>query len=156
MSDRAIGLLVVAISVFSYVQTFYFGQPPFAAFQGMGAEFFPRGILIALAALGSALLVRGRGSLLPRVDLGSVRSRLRQYREVIISLALFPVYVAGIELVGFLLSTMAYLVVMQLVLYPRKGLGLIYVVAGSVAFTWAVVEVFQRYLSVVLPRGSLF
>ncbi len=156
MSDRLIGLLLAVISVFLYWQTYMFKQPPFAAFQTMGAEFFPRGILIGLVVLSLALLVRGEGSLLPNWSGSSVRAVAGRYREVSLTLLLFPVYALAIALVGFTYSTVVYLVVMQLILKPRGGLGLLYVVAGSVAFTWGLVTLFQGYLHVVLPAGSLF
>lgn len=156
MSDRSIGLMLLVISGFFYWQTLFFKRPQFAQFEQMGPEFFPRGILIVLALLSLALIVRGKGSLLPRWNLGSVRTLATRYRDVVLSLALFPVYVMGITLIGFLYSTMLYLVVMQSVLKPRKGLGLLLVVAGSVTFSWALVQLFQGYLHVVLPAGSLF
>ncbi len=156
MSDRAIGLLLIVVSAFFYWQTYFFKTPPFAAFQQMGAEFFPRGILIALGILGLALTIRGEGSPLPNWTVGRVRAALVRYREVILSLALFPLYGLSVGLIGFFASTVIYLIVMQLILRPRRGLGLLYVAAGSLAFTWALVALFQGYLHVVLPSGSLF
>jgi hypothetical protein len=156
MSDRLIGLLLMVISGLFYVQTLFFKKPPFAAFQEMGADFFPRGIVIALAICGLALLVKGQGSLLPSWRLGSMRAGLGKYRDVLITLLLFPLYLVGVGLIGFTYSTVIYLVVMQLALYPRKGISLAYVVVGSAAFTWGAVLLFQNYLHVVFPSGSLF
>lgn len=156
MTDRLIGLLLALFAAGMYYQSFFFKQPPFQTFQGMGAAFFPRGILIGLFVLGLILLIKGDGPLLPRWSLGGLRAALPRYRGVIISMLLFPVYILGITLIGFLYSTIIYMVVMQLALYPRRDISVLYVFAGSIAFSWALVEVFRRLLNVVLPAGSLF
>ncbi|MHB0871170.1 MAG: tripartite tricarboxylate transporter TctB family protein [Chloroflexota bacterium] len=156
MSDRLIGLVLLVASGLFYWQTYFFKKAPFAQFEQMGSEFLPRGILIGLAILGLVLLVTGKGSLLPSWRLGSVRALFTRYREVLLSLLLFPVYALGISLVGFLYSTVVYLVVMQLVLRPRRGRGLLYTVVASLFFAWGLVTLFQGYLHVVLPSGTLF
>jgi hypothetical protein len=58
---------------------------------------------------------------------------------------------------GWNLSTILYLVAMQLVILPRRGLRDLAVVAGgSVAFTLVVGAGFERFLHIVLPRPDLF
>jgi len=156
MSDRLIGLVLLVISGLFYWDTYHFKRPPFIQFEQMGPEFFPRGILIGLAFFSLILLVRGEGSLLPSWRLGSVRALFTRYREVVLSLLLFPVYALAIDLVGFFYSTIVYLIVMQLLLKPRWGRGLLYTVLGSVAFAWGLVIVFEGFLHVVLPSGTLF
>ena len=156
MSDRLIGLLLLVISGLLYWQTFFFKRPPFAQFEQMGSESFPRGILIGLAILSFILLVRGEGSLRPSWTLDSVRALFTRYREVLLSLLLFPAYALAIDLVGFFYSTMVYLIVMQLMLRPRRGRALAHTVVGSIAFTWGLVTLFEGYLNVVLPSGTLF
>jgi hypothetical protein len=156
MTDRLIGLLVIVFAAVMYVDSYFFREPPFQTFQGMGAAFFPRGILAGLGILGLILLITGKGPLLPRWSLGGMRAALPRYRGVLISVALFPLYILGITYIGFLYSTIIYMIVMQLALFPRRGLSILYVVVGSVAFSWGLVEIFRRLLNVVLPRGSLF
>jgi len=156
MSDRLLGLVLLVISGVFYWQTSFFRRPQFAQLEGMGPEFFPRGILMGIAVLSLVLLIRGQGSLLPSWRLGSVRALFTRYREVVLSLLLFPIYAWAIDQVGFLWATIVYLVVMQLLLKPRWGRDLVYVVAGSALFSWALVMVFEVYLHVVLPSGNLF
>ena len=45
---------------------------------------------------------------------------------------------------------------MQLILKPRRGAQLAYVLVGSLAFSWLLAYVFETYLHVVLPRTGLF
>lgn len=156
MSDRLIGLLAILVAALFFAQTLYFKKPPFAAFESLGPEFFPRGILIGLALLGLVLLIRGEGSLLPNWNASSLRALTTRYRGVVLSLVLFPVYIISITLFGFAYATVAYLITMQLLLHPRRGRGLVYVIVGSIAFAWALVFLFEGYLHVVLPKGELF
>lgn len=156
MSDRLIGFLLLLLSVVLYVQTFYFRRPAFSAFESMGSEFVPRGILIGLGIFSLILLVAGKGSLVPTWRKDSVRSLFTRYREVLLCLALFPLYALFIDLIGFAYSTVIYLFTMQLVLKRRRAMGIVYTLAGSAAFTWAITTVFEKYLNVVLPSGSIF
>lgn len=156
MSDRLVGLVLLLFSGFMYLQTFFFKKAPFAAFEEMGSEFFPRGILIGLAIFSLILLMVGKGSLMPSWRMDSVRALFTRYREVVISLVLFPAYAFAIEKVGFAYSTVVYLIVMQMVLKRRKARELLLAVAGSAIFTWALVTIFEGYLQVVLPQGTLF
>ncbi len=156
MSDRLIGLVLLLISAFLFWQTSLFKKPPFAQFEQLGSEFMPRWILIGLAIFSLVLLINGKGSLVPSWRMSHVKALFTRYREVVITLVLFPVYALGIDLVGFFPSTVVYLVVMQLVLKPLRVIGVVYTVVGSTAFAWALVWVFQEQLHVMLPSGSLF
>ena len=156
MSDRLVGLMLLLVSAFFYWQTAFFKKPSFSQFEQMGPDFLPRGILIGLAIFSLILLMRGKGSLVPSWRTAQLRALFTKYREVVISLVSFPLYALAIDLIGFGISTVVYLVLMQWVLKPPKGLGFLYSIAGSAVFTWALVTVFQQYLHVILPSGSLF
>lgn len=156
MSDRLVGLVLLFLSGFMYLQTYLFPKAPFAAFEEMGSEFFPRGIIIGLAIFSLILLMVGKGSLMPSWRMDNVRALFTRYREVVITLVLFPAYAFAIEQIGFAYSTLIYLIVMQMVLKRRNARQLILTVAGSAVFTWALVTAFEGYLKVVLPHGTLF
>ena len=156
MSDRFVALVLLAVSGVFYWQSFAIRKPPFAAFESLGAETFPRGVLAVLALFSLILLARGRGALRPRVDHARLGAWLARYRLPLLSLALFAAYALAVPPLGWLAATVVYLVVMQLVLQPRWGRTVAYVVVGSAAFAWALAEVFERFLHVVLPRAALF
>jgi putative tricarboxylic transport membrane protein len=155
MSDRLVALLLLLVCGLFYWQSFLVRRPPFAAFEALGPETFPRAVLAVLAVFSLILLIRGKGPLIP--SLGEPFSDwLARYRLPLISLALFPVYGLAIPQIGWIPATSAYLIVMQLTLQPRRGLRLAYLVVGSVAFGWLLAYAFETYLHVVLPRAGLF
>lgn len=156
MSDRQVAVVLLGVSGVFYWQSLVIRPPPFAAFEALGAETFPRWVIAVLAAFSLILLARGRGPLLPRVDRAPLALWLARFRLPLLSLALFAAYAVAIPQVGWLPATFVYLVVMQLVLRPPTGRQLAYVVVGSFAFAWALGEIFERFLHVVLPRAALF
>ena len=156
MSDRLIAVILLAVCGFFYWQSFFIRKPPFAAFESLGAETFPRAIVVVLALFSLILLIRGRGALAPRLVRERLRPWLERYRLPLTSLALFAAYAAAIAPLGWLVATVAYLVAMQFLLLPRSGRAIGYVLAGSFAFAFLVGQLFERFLHVVLPRAGLF
>lgn len=156
MSDRLVGLLLLGSCGFLYWQTTFIRRPTFAAFESLGSETFPRAVLVLLALFSVVLVLRGGGSLVPRLDRARLRAFLDRYRLPLVTLGLFVAYIFAIERVGWLASTLVFLVALQVVLRPRRGRELAYVVVGSAAFAVAVAQVFERVLRVILPRGTLF
>lgn len=157
MSDRSIAVALLAGCGFFYWQSYAIRRPSFAAFEGFDAGTFPRAVVVVLAIFCLVLLARGSGALITRRptrdDLGRWVAR---YRLPLISLPLFAAYVAAMPPIGWFADTAAYLIAMQLVLQPRGGRRLAVVVAGSLAFTWALGLGFERLLHIVLPRAGLF
>lgn len=156
MSDRLVALTLLAVSGVLFWQTFSFRKPPFAQFEAFDAATFPRIVLGALAVCALALLIRGSGRVVPRVTRASVAEWIDRYRLPLISLPLFAVYAVAMPRLGWTLSTIAYLIAMQVILLPRRGMPLLVVSAGSVAFTLAMSAAFERLLRIVLPRPDLF
>jgi hypothetical protein len=156
MSDRLIGLLLLVVCAFLSYQTTLIRRPSFAAFEALGSETFPRAVLLLLAVFSVVLAITGRGSLRPRLDRERLRAFLERYRLPLVTLGLFVLYVIAIERVGWLASTIGFLAVLQLVLQPRRGRTLGYVLVGSAVFAIALGQVFERVLRVLLPRGTLF
>jgi putative tricarboxylic transport membrane protein len=156
MSDRLIALLLLIVCGFFYWQSSLVRRPAFAAFEALGPETFPRAVMAVLALLGVILLIRGKGSPIPRISRERFAAWLDHYRLPLISLALFTIYALAIPQAGWIPATAVYLVVMQLILKPRRGAQLAYVLVGSLAFSWLLAYVFETYLHVVLPRTGLF
>lgn len=156
MSDRLAALVLLGVCALFAVSSFAIRRPPFAAFEALGAETFPRGVIAVLALFSAILLVRGPGRLVPTVDRARLASSVATYRLPLITLGLFAAYAALMPVLGWFLDTALFLVALQLVLLPRRGRGLAVLALGSVAFAVALGQLFERYLHVVLPRGTLF
>lgn len=145
--DALTGLVVTATSLFLFWLTLGLERNPLVP---IGPAFYPR-IVLGIAALLGLLLL-----------LSSVFSRGRQepeakadYVAVLAQFAAFGIYVAVLPLLGFRLATFAYVTAACLLLEPplrashwlrAPALG-----AGTAAATWLA---FERYLLVLLPRGS--
>lgn len=155
MSDRLIGLLLLGACAAFYGLSTQVRRPTFAAFEALGAETFPRLILALLAVLSIALAIRGSGPILRPVGAADLRVWWDRYRVPVSALALFLVYANLVSPIGWYAATAAYLVVMQLVLHPRMGRALGYVLGGSLVFTIALGQVFERLLHIVLPKALL-
>lgn len=156
MSDRLIGLLLLGACAFFYWQSSLIRKPAFAAFETLGAETYPRAVIVALALYSVILITRGRGPLVRGISRSDLRAWLDRYRLPLASLPLFFAYALAIPPAGWYAATAGYLVVMQLLLRPRGGRQLAYLVAGSLVFTFALGGAFERFLHIVLPRASVF
>ena len=123
---------------------------PQPALVPIGPAFYPR-ILFAVTAVLSGILVVG--------DLVSRRraaARPAEYRLVVVAFAVFAAYVAALPLLGYRVATLLFVAVLQAVLEPpanaRRWVLLLVVAVATTAVTY---YVFERYLSVLLPRGRV-
>lgn len=155
MRDRLVALVLLGVCAFFWLQTYSIRTPPFAEFQELGPAWFPRLIAAVLAAFSLILLVQGGGGA-PRLDRAALAAALSRYRDPLFALGLFAGYVLLVPLLGYVPATAIYLVVMQLVLRPRRGRALALVTFGSIVFAWGIAVLFEQFLHVVLPRSTLF
>ena len=115
----------------------------------VGPGFYPR-IVLGITALLAAVLVMF--DLLSRTQPGTADKA--NYAAVTQQFALFGVYVAALPWLGFRIATFAYVAAMNALLdlpQTTKGWIRVGVLAGATAL--ATYLVFERYLSVLLPRG---
>jgi putative tricarboxylic transport membrane protein len=125
---------------------------PQPALVPIGPAFYPRIVLGVTAALSAALLAadlrRGRPV--------TARPARVNYRLVLLTFLVFTLYVFVLPLLGYRLSTLLFVAGLQAILDPprcaRDGavLGAVAVVSMLVTY-----YLFERYLSVLLPRGRL-
>ena len=150
--DAVVGALLAGLSVFLLWQTRTIPHPPFVP---LGPAFYPRVVLLTFLALSLLLLVSGlrAGRPAARAD---VTEWVARHRLVLATFALFGLYVFAMPRLGYLLSTMLFTAAMQWLL-GRRGVrrlpGVAAVAVGTALVTWLV---FERYLYVLLPRGTLW
>jgi len=154
--DGVAGLLLLGLAMLLAVQT---RQIPRTPFLPLGADFFPR-VLLVIVAAGSLLLVGLDILRHRRPREGASRAVLPRFRDTPRSIpalfAAFAGYVFLMPVLGFLLATAAFAAAAQVLLGPHRPrdlprIGLLAV--GTAALTYLV---FERYLHVFLPRGVLF
>jgi hypothetical protein len=122
-----------------------------SAFVPIGPGFYPRIVLGVTALLAIGLLVS---------DVAMHRRRVappqasRNYRGVALLFATFGLYVALLPLLGFRAATLLFLVAAQAVLEtPKSARRWLVLLAVAIVATAVTYFVFERYLSVLLPRG---
>lgn len=123
----------------------------------IGPDFMPLcigSVTLVLAAVLTFLSVRDfktRAAALSAEDLPDC-----DYRRVLESIILVLIYVFMLQPVGFILSTMVYLMLQMLVLSPDDGRGkkdIIRLAVINVIFTMIVFFLFRYGFKIVLPAG---
>lgn len=142
------GLVVLATSLFLFALTLDLKESPLVP---VGPGFYPRIVLALTAVFALALVVadwRARGRRAVRERSGA------NYRLVAAMFAVFGLYVGALPYLGFRVATFVYLAAANAMLAPPRGMrGWLRVAALALVTTVVVYYVFERYLTVLLPRG---
>ena len=140
------GLAVLAASLFLFALTLGLRDNPLVP---IGPGYYPRIVLAVTAALALALVVADL--LAPKVR--SERANLN-YLLVVEMFALFGLYCGALPYLGFRVATFLYVAASNGLLDRPKGWkGGARVLAVALITTVVVYYVFERYLTVLLPRG---
>ncbi len=144
--DGWAGLAVCAASLALFGLTLGLQQNPLVP---VGPGFYPRIVLGFTALLAAILVVL---DLRHKKQPGAVEKA--SYAAVTLQFALFGVYVAALPWLGFRIATFAYVAAMNALLdFPQTTKGWMRVGVLALATALATYFVFERYLSVLLPRG---
>jgi len=125
---------------------------PQPALVPIGPAFYPRIVLGITAVLGAALLAAD----LRRRRPASAPAAPVRYRLVLLTFLVFTLYVFVLPLLGYRLSTFLFMAGLQATLDPPRR-ARDWAVVGAVALVSMLLtyHLFERYLSVLLPRGRL-
>jgi putative tricarboxylic transport membrane protein len=135
---------------------------PQPALVPVGPAFYPR-ILLGITAVLSATLVvadlvsrrRSAGSVNGGRPAGSPLGYRTRYRLVLIAFAIFGAYVYLLPVAGYRVATFLFVGGLQIALEPPRGRRWLLVLAVALATMVVTYYAFERYLSVLLPRGRL-
>ncbi len=153
--DAVAGLVVLAASLVLFALTLDLKDSPLVP---IGPGFYPRVVLGISAALGFAMFVNGwferRKTVSPAPPVPASGPPLN-YRLVAIMFAVFAIYAVALPYAGFRIATFVYVAATNALLSPPsvpKHWARVLILALVTAFLTHLV--FERYLSVLLPRGS--
>ena len=140
------GLAALAASLVLFALTLDLKPNPLVP---IGPGFYPRVVLGLSAILAAALIA---------FDLYSIKQpgegAKPNYALVLLVFVVFGIYIGLMPGLGFRLSTFFFVVALQSLLEPPKGVkGWVIVLATALITTLATHVLFERYLSVLLPRG---
>jgi putative tricarboxylic transport membrane protein len=143
------GLAVLVASLFLYALTLGLQDNPLVP---IGPGFYPRIVLGLTAVLALAVVLAD----LRRTKPASSSSSRLNYSLVGAMFAVFGLYCGALPYLGFRVSTFAYVAASNAMLdWPKGARGWLRVLAVALITTVAVYLVFERYLTVLLPRGRL-
>lgn len=150
--DGWAGLAVLAACLVLFALTLGLKGNPMVP---IGPGFYPR-IVLGVTALFAALLVMTDWHARRRAPPAEPEAGPRRNMVLVVSnFAVFGLYVAALPAFGFRLSTFAYVFAAQVLLDPSwrpRHLAAQFVLAlATAALSWFA---FERYLSVLLPRGA--
>lgn len=152
--DASIGVGLLGFSGLLYWQAGLTPTPPFVA---IGPAFYPRVILILLAVLAVWLIVED--ILRNRVPTRAAKKSAGttpDYRRVVLGFLVFLGYVVALSLLGYLTATFLFVLGLSWAIGPRNIREMPKLVAVAIGTALVTYLVFERYLYVFLPRGSLF
>lgn len=166
---RWIGLGIIAVCAALFAVTFGFQTTPLGG-SYYGPAFFPRLLTVFIALLALVLVVSGRGdetsgdkpSGAPGASdddahdgRGDPAQRAASGRLVLRILVLTLAYLLVMRPVGYFLSTVAYTFASVWMLRPKEHLHALWILVGSIAFTFALQYLFGSVMNVMLPPGLL-
>ena len=151
--DGIAGLVYLAGSVMLLIMT---GALPQPALVPIGPGFYPRIVLIFMAVTSAALIVQ---DLLARraepADVPAPAQPQRAYGLVALAFVIVALYLVVLPLLGYRIATVLFVAALQATLERpttwRQWAVLAAIAIGTSAVTYLV---FERYLTVLLPRGS--
>ncbi|MBI3078844.1 MAG: tripartite tricarboxylate transporter TctB family protein [Deltaproteobacteria bacterium] len=157
-ADALLGLLVMAFSAALYYLARDIPQPPLVP---IGPDIYPRVVVAIFFLLGAALLLTGLRQIRRTAEPEEVPARaapglLARYRLVIPSFLATSLYVLLIPLLGFHPATFLFLLALQVLLGPRRPRDLATYGAVAVGSLGVLYLVFEVYLRIFFPRGTLF
>ena len=147
--DSIAALVILAVSVALFALTLGLQESPFVP---IGPGFYPRIVLGVTGALALALLVSDAA--LHRRGPADRDTAPHDYRRVVLLFVTFGVYIAALPLLGFRVATFLFVALAQVVLdAPRDRRHWIILLVVALVTAILTYFVFERYLSVLLPRG---
>jgi hypothetical protein len=153
--DTGIGVGLLVLAGLLYWQA---GKTPVPPFVPIGPAFYPRVILVILAALAVWLIVqdvlvttRGKRPAVPGQS-----PPPPNYRLVVLCFVTFGLYVIGLSLIGYLAATSLFVLGLGWLMGPRAAGALPKLIAVAIGTALATYLIFEKYLHVFLPRGLIF
>jgi hypothetical protein len=147
--DGWAGLVVLAFCAVLYFLTLGIKGNPLVP---IGPEFYPRIVIGVTAALAVLLVI---ADTLARPKAAPVRAAARSnYALVTLTFIVFGIYVAALPYLGYRVATFVYVAATAALLArPRDARAWAKVLVLAIVTAAVTYFVFERYLTVLLPRG---
>ncbi len=157
-SDRILPVSLLAFLGFAYYQTGLIkGQEGIT-----GPAFFPKMVIVVMLVLLVIITINDWRQEKKEAEQGKFRSGvtlqqgIRRYAKVILVFAMTIVYVYLLDVLGYVVDTILYLIIMSLVLKDDWKEKLPFTVVLMVVFTFGIYVIFTYLLQVQVPAARLF
>jgi putative tricarboxylic transport membrane protein len=146
-----VGLLAFAGLLYSNL-----GKIPANPLVPIGPSFYPRFLLLLIVLLSLTLVIRDILARRKEQHKEKIEGEdwLKKYKPTLLTFAVFGFYVLLLPKLGYLISTILFVTSLQWLLgrpLLRRAPGSVLVGVGTAAVTYLV---FEKYLHVLLPRGT--
>ena len=148
--DGWVGLVLAGLSLVLLSQTRGIPHPPLLS---IAPGFYPQVILWTLLAFSVLLLVSGLRR--PRRGTGASQGLPKRFPLILSLFALFGLYTAALPYLGFRVATFGFVTTAQWALGGRSARRFPGALLTGVVTAFLTYLVFEVYLNVLLPRGSL-
>lgn len=160
MAELLIGLALIFLSAVIYFQsgTFPAGDPT-----QLNPGSFPKVIAVSLAVLSLILvlskireLVNNRAALAGLDKKQYFKELVVEYRLVLITLVSLLLYVILMQFIGFIITTICFIIAMGLLIGPKKKKDVLIISIVAVVVTLGTYLFFENVLYVRFPSGLFF
>ena len=153
--DGWIGLGLLAFGGWLYSNL---GKIPANPLVPIGPAYYPRILLILIVLLSLVLVIQEAISRHRRESKGrgSLRGQVERYQPTLTCFIVFTLYVVFLPVLGFLVSSVLFVTILQWLLGPLRLRRLPVSLLTGVAVSLISYVAFEIYLRVLLPRGILF
>ena len=111
---------------------------------------------MAMAVLAVIQIITGLRKMKMEYTLDQLKEEFKpEYWRVLVTILAFTVYVVVLSSVGFMISSVVYLIVQMTVLAPKEKRNYLLFAVISVAVSVVVYYLFRNGLNVLLPAGLL-
>ena len=151
--DLAVGIAFLVLAVAMFVMA---GALPPSLMGGLGSDFMPKVLAMAMAVLAVIQIITGLRKMKLEYTLDQLKEEFKpEYWRVLVTILAFTVYVVVLSSVGFMISSVVYLIVQMTVLAPKEKRNYLLFAVISVAVSVVVYYLFRNGLNVLLPAGLL-
>lgn len=156
MGELLIGIGLILLSILIYVIS---GDLPSINESQLDAGSFPQFIAILLALLSLMLILSKARVLIGQKKLFSVtklKEIFAEHKLVIITLGLLLAYIMFIQIIGFIIASILFIIVTAVLIGPKTKKDMIIISGFAVVFTLSFYFLFETVLKVRFPSGILF
>lgn len=160
MGEILIGVLLILLSALIYFNS---GDFPQLNETHLGPESFPNLIALLLTLLSFVLIIKNVITLLKSkaasFDIGIkdyLKKQWQEYRLVVYTLVILALYIFLLDVLGFVFSSIAFVIATGLLLGPRNKKSVIVISLVSFIVTLGMYFFFENVLYVRFPNGIFF